>query len=136
MAYVEDVFDAAMEIMDELAAGGQALTPDTEEYAQRTPAIINALVSELKMLTGEREEWLPVESLEERVPVGDTSYALGALPYGLAANLLIDENPSAASFYQQRYEELRAWYLARVQALSGDIANLYGGIEYGEFSAW
>ena len=77
-----------------------------------------------------------MESLEERVPVGDTSYALGALPYGLAANLLIDENPSAASFYQQRYEELRAWYLARVQALSGDIANLYGGIEYGEFSAW
>ena len=80
MAYVEDVFDAAMGIMDELAAGGQALTPDTEEYAQRTPAIINALVSELKILTGEREEWLPVESLEERVPVGDTSVRIGGQP--------------------------------------------------------
>ena len=136
MAYVEDVFDAAMGIMDELAAGGQALTPDTEEYAQRTPAIINALVSELKILTGEREEWLPVESLEERVPVGDTSYALGALPYGLAANLLIDENPSAASFYQQRYEELRALFVSRLKASVEDIDMLYGGVGEGRFARW
>lgn len=136
MAYVEDVFDAAMGIMDELSVSGEARTSDTEEYALRTPAIINMLVSELKMLTGERGDWLPVESLEDVVPVGDTSYALGALPYGLAANLLVDENPSAASFYQQRYEELRAYYLARMQAVSGDIVNLYGGIEYGEFGAW
>lgn len=136
MAYVEDVFDAAMGIMDELSVSGEARTSDTEEYALRTPAIVNMLVSELKMLTGERGDWLPVESLEDVVPVGDTSYALGALPYGLAANLLVDENPSAASFYQQRYEELRAYYLARMQAVSGDIVNLYGGIEYGEFGAW
>lgn len=136
MAYVEDVFDAAMGIMDELDVSGEARTSDTEEYALRTPAIVNMLVSELKMLTGERGDWLPVESLEDVVPVGDTSYALGALPYGLAANLLVDENPSAASFYQQRYEELRAYYLSRMQAVSGDIINLYGGIEYGEFGAW
>ena len=70
------------------------------------------------------------------VPVGDTSYSLGALPYGLAAGLLVDENPSAASFYQQRYEEMRAYYLARLQAAVGDIGNLYGGIEYGRFAGW
>ena len=136
MAYVEDVFDAAMGIMDELSASGEALTSDTEEYALRTPPIVNMLVSELKMLTGERGDWLPVESMEDVVPVGDTSYALGALPYGLAANLLVDENPSAAGFYQQRYEEMRAYYLARIQAVTGDIVNVYGGIEYGEFSRW
>ncbi len=136
MAYVEDVFNAAMGIMDELDMDGEARTADTEEYALRTPAIVNMLVSELKILTGERGDWLPIESLEDLVPVGDTSYALGALPYGLAANLLVDENPSAASFYQQRYEELRAYYLARMQALTGDIVNVYGGIEYGEFARW
>lgn len=136
MAYVEDVFDAAMGIMDELSASGEALTSDTEEYALRTPPIVNMLVSELKMLTGERGDWLPVESMEDVVPVGDTSYALGALPYGLAANLLVDENPSAAGFYQQRYEEMRAYYLARMQAVTGDIVNVYGGIEYGEFGRW
>ena len=136
MAYVEDVFNAAMGIMDELGVDGEARTSDTEEYALRTPSIVNMLVSELKILTGERGDWLPIESLEDVVPVGDTSYSLGARPYGLAANLLVDENPSAASFYQQRYEEMRAYYLARMQAVTGDVVNVYGGIEYGEFARW
>ena len=136
MAYVEDVFNAAMGIMDELGVDGEARTSDTEEYALRTPSIVNMLVSELKILTGERGDWLPIESLEDVVPVGDNSYSLGALPYGLAANLLVDENPSAASFYQQRYEEMRAYYLARMQATTGDVVNVYGGIEYGEFARW
>lgn len=136
MAYVEDVFDAAMGIMDELGRTGEAQTSDTQEYEYRTPAIINMLVSELKILTGERGDWLPVESMEDAIPVGDSSYALGALPYGLAANLLVDENPTAAGFYQQRYEELRAYYLARIQAVYGNITNVYGGIEYGEFGSW
>ena len=136
MAYVGDVFETAMGLMDELDAEGEALTPDTAEYMLRTPMIINTLIAEFKMLTGERGDWLPVESIDDMMPAGDTSYQLGALPYGLAAALLVDENPSAASFYQQRYEELRAWYIARAQASTGDIVNLYGGIEYGEFAAW
>lgn len=136
MAYVSDVFDAAMGIMDELGQTGQAQTSDTQEYEYRTPAIINMLVGELHMLLGNRDNWLPVTSLDDMVPTADTNYALSALPYGLAANLLIDENPTAASFYQQRYEELRAIYLSRQQADVSDITNLYGGIEYGEFSRW
>lgn len=136
MAYVGDVFETAMGLMDELDTEGEALTPDTAEYMLRTPMIINTLIAEFKMLTGERGDWLPVESIDDMMPAGDTSYQLGALPYGLAAALLVDENPSAASFYQQRYEELRAWYIARAQASAGDIVNLYGGIEYGEFAAW
>lgn len=136
MAYVEDVFDAAMGIMDELSADGEALTGDTEEYALRTPAILNSLVSELKILTGQRGDWLPVTSMEDVVPVADTSYAFGALPYGLAAGLLIDENPSAASFYQQRYEELRALFVSRLKASVEDIDMLYGGVGEGRFARW
>ena len=136
MAYVSDVFDAAMGIMDELGQTGQAQTSDTQEYEYRTPAIINMLVGELHMLLGNRDNWLPVTSLDDMVPTADTNYALSALPYGLAANLLIDENPTAASFYQQRYEELRAYYLARQQADVGDITDSYGGIPSGEFSRW
>ena len=136
MAYVGDIFEAAMGLMDELSAEGEAQTSDTAEYVLRTPAIINMLVGELTMLTGEREDRLPVESLDDAAPVADASYALSALPYGLAANLLVDENPSAASFYQQRYEELRAYYLSRFRASVENIERLYGGVEYGEFAAW
>lgn len=136
MAYVGDIFEAAMGLMDELSAEGEAQTSDTAEYVLRTPAIINMLVGELKMLTGEREDWLPVESLDDAAPVADASYALSALPYGLAANLLVDENPSAASFYQQRYEELRAMFIARLPASVEDIELLYGGVGGGSFSRW
>jgi len=58
------------------------------------------------------------------------------MPYGLAANLLVDENPSAASFYQQRYEELRAMFIARLPASVEDIELLYGGVGGGSFSRW
>ena len=136
MAYVGDVFETAMGLMDELDTEGEALTPDTAEYMLRTPMIINTLIAEFKMLTGERGDWLPVESIDDMMPAGDTSYQLGALPYGLAAALLVDENPSAASFYQQRYEELRAYYLSRFRASVENIERLYGGVEYGEFAAW
>ena len=37
MAYVGDVFDAAMGIMDELDAEGGAQTADTAEYMLRAP---------------------------------------------------------------------------------------------------
>lgn len=136
MAYAGDVFEAAMGLMDELGGDGEPLGENTAEYMLRTPAIINLLVSELNILSGEHDDWLPVESLDDLVPAGDTSYALGALPYGLAANLLVDENPGAASFYQQRYEELRGAYLARLRAHVSAVENLYGGLEYGEFGEW
>lgn len=133
---ISDVFNAAMAIMDELSNTGQAQTTDTKEYEYRTPSIINMMVSELKMLTGDFEDWLAVEGMDDLVPEANTSYALGCMPYGLAANLLVDENPTAASFYQQRYEELRNVYVSRQSASIDDITNFYGGIEHGEFSWW
>lgn len=136
MAYVQDVFDAAMGIMDELNQQGQAQTADTNEYAFRTPSIMNMMVGELNMYLGNHEDWLPMTSMEDVVPTADTNFAMSAMPYGLAANLLIDENPTAASFYQQRYEELRAAWLKCQKAEVGDIVNLYGGIGYGEFARW
>lgn len=133
---ISDVFSAAMAIMDELSNTGQAQTTDTKEYEYRAPSIINMMVSELKMLTGDFEDWLAVESMDDLVPEANTSYALGCMPYGLAANLLVDENPTAASFYQQRYEELRDIYVSRQSASMDDITNLYGGIGCGEFARW
>ena len=87
------------------------------------------------MLRGDSGDWLPVTGLDEPVPA-ETNYALGAMPYGLAANLLVDENPSAASFYQQRYEELRAMFMSRLSASVEDIELLYGGVGEGRFARW
>ena len=66
----------------------------------------------------------------------DDTIALGIMPYGLAANLLVDENPSAASFYQARYEERLREKARRVRASVEDIEDIYGGIGHGWFSSW
>ena len=124
----KDIFSAAMSIMDELSAAGEAVHSDTMEYEQRAPAILNVMLTEIKVLRGDASDWLPV-------PV-ETNYALGAMPYGLAANLLVDENPTAASFYQQRYEELRTLFVSRLPASVEDIEMLYGGVGGGSFSRW
>lgn len=135
MTTVESVFAAAMGLMDELDPQGGVQSADTKDYERRAPAILNALCAELRTLTGEGSDWLPASGTEDLLPV-EENYGLSALPYGLAANLLVDENPAAASFYQQRYEELRAVYLARRRADLEDIELLYGGVEQGNFARW
>ena len=58
------------------------------------------------------------------------------MPYGLAAHLLIDENPDMASFFNQRYQELLNQFRYSIPVESEDIQDLYGGIEYGYFARW
>lgn len=136
MAYVSDVFNASMALMDELDSSGQAQTRDTKEYEHRTPGIVNMMIAELNLLGGNRDNWVPTESLEDFVAV-DNTYALGVMIYGLAANLLVDENPTAASFYQSRYEELRTLYLSRHAADREDIEDVYGiGAAYNDAGRW
>lgn len=136
MAYVSDVFNASMALMDELDSSGQAQTRDTKEYEHRTPGIVNMMIAELNLLGGNRDNWVPTESLEDFVAV-DNTYALGVMIYGLAANLLVDENPTAASFYQSRYEELRTLYLSRYAADREDIEDVYGiGAAYNDAGRW
>ncbi len=137
MKTVRDVFTAAMGLMDELSAQGEALTSDTREYEYRTPGIVNMMVSEYRILSGQPGGFVAVEGLDDYILKIDDTYALGVMHYGLAANLLVDENPTAASFFEQRYEELRNMYFARRPAEDGEkVVDLYGGIEYGEFGGW
>lgn len=48
------------------------------------------------------------------------------VPYGLAAHLLLTENADAASFFQQRYEELKRDASKMPPATIESIANVYG----------
>ena len=137
MKTLNDVFTAAMGLMDELDAEGKAQTSDTREYEHRTPEIVNMMISEYRILAGMSGGFVAVESMEDPILKIDDTYAIGVMQYGLAANLLVDENPTAASFYEQRYEEMRNLYFARRPAdVDGKVEDMYGGIEYGEFGKW
>ncbi|MBQ2329191.1 MAG: hypothetical protein II387_00425 [Oscillospiraceae bacterium] len=137
MTTVGEVFDAAMALTDELnLSTGSARTRDTKEYEQRTPQIIGTLIAEFRLMSGLRGSYIRPESLDDNLIGIDDGYAIGVMQYGLAAKLLLDENPASASFFHEKYEELRSLYFSRAQATVGEIENVYGGIEYGQFSHW
>lgn len=142
MAVVSDVFDAAMSIMDELNDSGAAQTTDTQEYKNRTLPVLNVLISECYPYSDSKDTakpdsaWRAVTEFEDTLYKIDETLALGIMPYGLAANLLVDENPSAARFYQARYEELLKQKARRVRASVEDIEDLYGGIGHGSGARW
>ena len=141
-ATVSDVFDVTMQLIDEVSDTGATQTTDTEEYRNRTIGIMNILISECYPFSDEKDNtkldsaWRAVEENDDSLKGIDNTLALGVMPYGLAANLLTDENPTAANYYQQRYEALLAVKRSRMQADVGEIENVYGGIEYGYFSRW
>jgi hypothetical protein len=136
------VFELAMGLMGEVNENtGAADTNDNREYKLRTLLILNTLRSELHPFSdnyapdgGARPVCPVIGSLD--APVGiDDALCEGVLPYGLAAHLLLDENPGMAGFFQQRYEEL----LARLRNTPGAFApieSVYGGCEHGQFARW
>ena len=140
-----DIFKLAMSLMDELNEVGQAENADTTEYRNRTLHILNILQGELFPFSdvyqaaekGKRAIPVPIIKFDAPVESLDDYICVSVMPYGLAAHLLMDENPSAAAFFQQRYDELKAFLSRGIAAESEDIIDVYGhGIEYGEFSYW
>ena len=59
-----------------------------------------------------------------------------SIVHHLAAHLLIDENPTSASFFQQRYDELKAKLRLGFPAEFEPIEDIYGGLGCGDFARW
>ena len=145
-----DVFQRAITMMDELSDEGKYKYEDTDEYRRRALAILNVLQNELYPYSDtykRNQEWeirrrpvlAPLEDLYTEIDLDD--YAAGTvLPYGLASHLLMNENPSTANFFQQRYDELKMQLMRGTPTMSEDIEDVYGwrgGISpYNEFSRW
>jgi len=143
MTTANSVFEKAMHLMDEVnESTGAADTSDTKEYKNRTLAILNVLRMECfpasdtysVATVGKRPVCPAITDFESDIGLDD-GICQGVLPYGLAAHLLLDENPDVAAYFNQRYSEL----LNRCRALPAafeDIAPAAGGIEYGQFGGW
>lgn len=137
------VFDITMGLMDELSESGAADTSDTKEYKNRALFILNALRGELYPYSdtykftevGKRPIAKVIDDFKEDIDLDDY-ICQSVMPYGLAAHLLLDENPTAASYFNGRYEDLFIQLKNGLPNGSVDIEDVYGGIEYGEFSRW
>jgi hypothetical protein len=141
----QGVFDLTMALIDELNETGVSDTSDTAEYKHRTLEIINILQGELYLYSdtfeapvdGKRSIAIPVINFEEPIVSLDDYICRTVLPYGLAAHLLMDENPAIASTCLQRYEELKRTLSQGMCAGSEEIVDVYGShFPYTEFSYW
>lgn len=136
MTTAQAVFDIAIKLMDEQdEASGSTHTQDTAEYENRTVDILNNLRHECYLYSdtftpredGKRPICRGITSLSDALGLDD-AIAQGALPYGLASRLLLGENDSLASFFQQLYEEKLALFGRTCPAQFESIPLYYGGL--------
>lgn len=143
MTTVQSVFDKAVALMDEVSDAGLTDWGDTQEYKNKTLYILNILRGELYPLSdtfkvteaGKRPVSAELMAMTDVIDLDDV-VAQTILPYGLAAHLLIDENPAAAGFFQQRYEELMRKLGAQIPAQWEMIEDKYGIIDPVSFGRW
>lgn len=128
------VFSRAIHLMDEQSeANGQTITTDTNEYRMRTLSILNVLRHELFPYSdtfetsedGRRVVCPELTSFDDEIGLDDVM-AQGILPYGLAAHLLLGENDSMASFFNERYAELMQTLAKKKPSVWEEITPYYG----------
>lgn len=140
---VQYIFDQAIKMMDEQSDTGASEWADTDEYKNRTLAILNVLVGECYPFSdtykvtesGKRPICPQVLSFDDTVQLDD-SIARSVLPYGLAAELAKNDDPTMGNYFLQRYQELLARHARTLPAAWDAIEDVYGGIQYNEFSGW
>lgn len=130
------VFETAMHLMDR-TAGGVADHAGTQEYKNRCVAILNVLCGECFAVSdnhshtenGKRPLCPVLGGMEEGLGVDD-GLCRTVLPYGLAAHLLLEEDPSMASYFHQRYEEMLSKARRTLPTATEDITDCYGGVTW------
>lgn len=142
------VFDLAMGLMGAVDSAGLTDTADTADYKNRTLLVLNVLRGELYPFSDTYTSILDVNSvaIDGRRPFNaviadfttaidlDDVIAQSVMPYGLAAHLLLDEDPATANFFQQRYEELIVKYGKCIPSVFEDITQTYGGFDVGDYA--
>ena len=144
MTNAQWIFEQAMHLMDEAnQSTGAVDCSDTRGYKNRTLAILNLLrvecfpASDTYDMAEPGKRPVCPEITDFDTPIGlDDGICQGVLPYGLAAHLLLDENPGLAAYFNGRYAEGLAAAKRAVPAWAEDILNRYGGIEHGRHARW
>lgn len=112
----EAIFIMTMAMIDEMTDTGQLDETTTAEYKAKAPSILTMLQNEIigieNRYRAKNEMVYPVaiKTLEQSVQIDDIK-ANTLLTNGLAANLMLHEDKALASYFEQRYEELKGMFL-------------------------
>ena len=143
MTNAQTIYEMAIALMDSMSDSGAADVTDNNEYKHRTLPILNILRGELYPYSDTFEtddEGRPIAALIRTFdkPIDLDDYICqSVMPYGLAAHLLLQEDPAAANFCQQRYDELKLRLSVGRPAKSEEIEDVFGGsFPHNDFSSW
>jgi hypothetical protein len=141
MVKVQQVFDAAIHLMDEQAeTNGATDTTDTNEYRYRTISILNTLIPALYPFSDTYDNSAagrPVcpqltlpngyknPDFQQFVPLDDT-LALAVLPYELASLLLAGEDSERSALFHRQYTQVFADIRSKIPASFEPIPMPYG----------
>lgn len=139
----QEVFNRAIKMMDEQSESGETMWSDTVEYQNRAIEILNALINECYPYSdtfavteaGKRPVCIPIQSLSDDVNLDD-GIAGTVLPYGLAAELAKNDDAALGNYFLQRYQELLARFGRNLPAEWDTIEDVYGGMQFTQFSRW
>ena len=112
----EAIFMMTMAMIDEMTDTGQLDETTTAEYKAKAPSILTMLQNEIIGIENRYRSQnemvypVPIKSLQQSVQIDDIK-ANTLLTNGLAANLMIHEDKALASYFEQRYEELKGMFL-------------------------
>jgi hypothetical protein len=143
MYSVQAVFDKAIHWIDaQNESTGSTNTADTKEYALRTPSIISLYLNVVYPYSdtyrnredGRRPYLEPVRSMTDELDL-DAYICMSVLPFALAAGLLVEENDAVANAALQIYQENLA-RAAALPAVVGEVEDVYGGLEHGQYGRW
>lgn len=105
MITAKDVFLSAMHLMDEESQDG-TFVGYSDDLKKKSWSVLTILQSELIP-----PDMVPTVIVDEKSTflLSDQT-CLAALPYGLAAHLIMDDDQGRAAYYNARYDELKRIY--------------------------
>ena len=112
----EDIFTITMAMIDEMMETGELDPEAVSEYRAKAPSILTMLQTELIGIENryrQKAEYVyPVliEDLSQPLQIDDVK-AQTLLTNGLAAQLMLHEDKTLASYFEQRYQEMKGMFL-------------------------
>lgn len=132
----EDIFIITMAMIDEMNDNRTLDATTTAEYKAKAPAILTMLQNEIIGIENRYRKYeeyvypVPIEDLKQNIQIDDIK-ANTLLTNGLAAHLMIHENKALASFFQERYEEMKNLYLKPTPVKREKINDIYdSGLDF------
>ncbi|MBO0959565.1 hypothetical protein J1P26_07435 [Neobacillus sp. MM2021_6] len=115
----QQVFVTAMDLMGEESEDG-TYEGYPQEYKKKSWSVLTMLQAELTPATVTPSVIMDENSLFFL----DDRTTLMVLPYGLAAHLMMEEDPNRASFFNSRYDELKRKRPAKITKIQ-DVYGMY-----------